>query len=929
MTRNIGALILGCSLLLVCCIIAAPIAGGDANQVAPAKKKETAKPAKSDNAWTVDDVVLAEEADGMQISPDGKWALWIKRAPDKEKNELIGQLMLSSLTETKEIQLTRGSFPSGQPRWSPDGKLIAFLSTRPSPKSAKSKRDDDEDKDDAKSQIWLMNPFGGEPWVVTKSPRDIRQFDWTDADSIVFVAQEKSAQLEATLKEKKDSTINVDDEVNEPPVRLWRIDVNEKDKKADRITDNADRIQSCSIAPGGKHAVTIHERSLSYTFDHRIKPAVYLYDLESKKRKQLFADPKLNVVKIHWQPDGKGFYAINQHTSHPRFVMAYIEDLYHYDIGREKTTPVNLGSERGLADAAEGFAATPDGFVALLANGVRHAARRYVRKNNSFESVPLAPTNLQGLRVSKNGKRIVYLESSATNPPRWHRANLDGASLKDPAVLVDLHADLRKKPMARTEIFRWKGADGDEVEGLLSYPHDFKEGEGEKKTYPLIVQIHGGPHWADFDHWDERWAYVRNLLCARGAFILRPNYHGSSHYGLKWAESIASRYYLPVEDIEKGIDAIVARGQVDKNKIGLGGWSNGAILTMALITRRHYQAASAGAGGSEWSADWGVCDFGMSFSNYYLGKAPYEDPELYRKNAPFYDFPKVRTPTILFHGDQDFAVPTHHGWYQFRALRELGKAEVRFLLFPGEKHGLKKLSHRKRKVEEELAWFDKHLFNTYKPENLVLKDESPLAQAVAIKKAVKSGTLYGETKNGILVPETVIYKDLCLGRFEVTRAQFHAFDKKYAIEPGTENFPANGISFEQAKAYCAWLAKTTGQPFRLGTVEEMEPIHESAENPENTLDFWAGYAINPEDRAKLETTIKSLGGKAPLLKEVGSFRSADAKIGVFDLGGNVAEWADHDGKGKVLGGSADVAVGERQQRSPAAEYVGFRVVSAK
>ena len=136
------------------------------------------------------------------------------------------------------------------------------------------------------------------------------------------------------------------------------------------------------------------------------------------------------------------------------------------------------------------------------------------------------------------------------------------------------------------------------------------------------MQIHGGPHWADFDHWDERWSYVRNLLCARGAFVLRPNYHGSSHYGLKWSESIAGRYYLPVEDIEKGIDALAQRGHIDRSKIGLAGWSNGAILTMALITRRHYQAASAGAGGSEWAADWGVCEFGMSFSNYYLGKSP-------------------------------------------------------------------------------------------------------------------------------------------------------------------------------------------------------------------------------------------------------------------------------------------------------------------
>ena len=84
----------------------------------------------------------------------------------------------------------------------------------------------------------------------------------------------------------------------------------------------------------------------------------------------------------------------------------------------------------------------------------------------------------------------------------------------------------------------------------------------------------------------------------------------------------------------------LSRGQVDNSKIGLGGWSNGAILTMALITRRHYQAASAGAGGSEWSADWGVCDFGMSFSNYYLGKAPFEDPEALSQERPVLRFPQ-------------------------------------------------------------------------------------------------------------------------------------------------------------------------------------------------------------------------------------------------------------------------------------------------
>ncbi len=195
-----------------------------------------------------------------------------------------------------------------------------------------------------------------------------------------------------------------------------------------------------------------------------------------------------------------------------------------------------------------------------------------------------------------------------------------------------------------------------------------------------------------------------------------------------------------------------------------------------------------------------------------------------------------------------------------------------------------------------------------------------------MKKAAKEGRLYGVMKNGVLTPETVEYKHLRIGRFEVTRAQFAQFDKKYVIEPGTENFPASGISFAQATAYCAWLKEKTGQPFRLGTLKEMEDIYDSVESPGNTLDFWAGYSINPEDRRKLEAKIRELPGPAPLLKEVGSFKSADEKIAIFDLGGNVAEWADDDGKGKVLGGSADVPTGERGQRPPAPAYVGLRVV---
>ena len=418
---------------------------------------------------------------------------------------------------------------------------------------------------------------------------------------------------------------------------------------------------------------------------------------------------------------------------------------------------------------------------------------------------------LFGVAAAPDGKTLLYVHSSGSSPPQWYRATLDGVSLAKPKKIAEVDDALRKKPHARVEVVRWKGALDEEVEGVLYYPHDYHKG----RKYPLVLMIHGGPFGADFDSWDESWAYAPNLYCQRGAFVLKPNYHGSSNYGLKFAESIADgKYYdLPLKDIETGVDELIHRGLVDPARLGTLGWSNGAILTMALVARDpRYKAAAAGAGGSEWVADWGACEFGDSFDRYYFGKSPLEDPQLYLKLAPIYEFHKVRTPVLLFQGDADRTVPAHHAWTQLRALQQSSKADSRLVMFPGEKHSLRKLSFQRRKLEEELAWFDKYLFGKPPEENESLKPDSPLAHMLHLRDVKRDGKRYGVAEKGVLVPETLPCEKLRVGRFEVTRAQFADFDSKYTIEPGTENYPANGISFEQAVAYCRWLSDKTGAP---------------------------------------------------------------------------------------------------------------------
>jgi hypothetical protein len=329
----------------------------------------------------------------------------------------------------------------------------------------------------------------------------------------------------------------------------------------------------------------------------------------------------------------------------------------------------------------------------------------------------------------------------------------------------------------------------------------------------------------------------------------------------------------------------------------------------------------------EYVSDWASCEFGDAFDRFYLGKSPLQDPQLYARKSPFYQYARVRTPTLIFFGAEDRIVHPQQGWVQYRALQQLGKAPVRFVLFPGEKHGLRKLAHQRRKLEEEMAWFDRHLFGTSKPDSDALKEDSPLAWLLKQKSAKKVGDRFGVDRGGVLIPETVSYQGIQVGRFEVTRAQFAAFARTFNVEPGKDNHPAGGVTFEQAKAYCAWLSKKTGQRYRLPNEPEAEELYEKSEAGDNTLDAWAGYTLNPDDAKALRGKLKELPDGA-LAREVGKGRGVGKGEMVYDLGGNLAEWvAGKDGKGTLRGGSADTPADPRGVKlKPGPAYQGFRVV---
>lgn len=894
-----------------------PAMAGDTSPMAATGKKD----------WTPSDVIYTEGAGQFEISPDGKRAVWVKSVPNKETDGRMSNLMLTSLATDKEVQLTRGEENVGQPRWSPDGTKIAFMSSRALPKEKMK-------PDTAHMQLWMIDPSGGEAWDVTAFDRGIHEYEWMGNNTIVYSAEEEPTNYEAEMKKKKDDSIVVDDATHTPPVRLFSLDV--KSGKTTRITHNDDWIEGFDVSRDGKSAITVNGRELSYAWDMKVPSVFNVVDIASGQSRQVLASSKLRPHGVRWALDSSGFYLTAPYSDDPRFEYGTIEKLYFYQPSTDKLTPVDLGWENGLDFSLD---VTTDGFIALLPDGPRLKPAHYLRQGDSWTHQWITGEHekqIFDIGVSEDGKNVVYEHSTPSEPPQWYRAQLDGSNLTGVKQITHLNPQLADLKMAKAEVYQWKGANNDSVDGILFYPDDYQPG----KRYPLVLAIHGGPSGVDFDGWDQSWAYPSDLFTQRGAFVLKPNYHGSSNYGLKWISSICcGKYYsLDIEDIEKGVDSLIAKGMVDADKIATMGWSNGAILSIKLSTvdPDRYKVAAPGAGEVEWISDWANVDFGQSFDTYYFGKSMPDDPELYLRLSPLLDLNKVKAPTIIFQGTEDRNVPSGEGWTYYRTLYYYNKVPVKLVLFPGEPHGPQKLSHQLRKVTDEIAWFDKYFFKAAPPENEAFKGGSPLDTALHLRDVKQSGGLYGDTAqasgSAVLIPEVVKRDKLEIGRFEVTRAQFAAFDKNYQYDAGTGNYPANRISFEQAKAYAAWLSQVTGQTYRVPNENEVAKLFEQTAQQagENTLDYWAGYALNPDDAKRLEEKIKELPGNAPLLKAVGSFAAEGGKDEtlVFDLGGNVAEWViKADGSGVTLGGSADRAA-DPKARSSAADlgYTGLRIV---
>ncbi len=441
-------------------------------------------------------------------------------------------------------------------------------------------------------------------------------------------------------------------------------------------------------------------------------------DTKSGEERQLFTSLEgyQDTNQFAWSPDSNVVYIERFENGGLRYPVEDAAYLQAYTPATSTLEEVPLGWDRGLfVDLFNSdIEVNPfnGGAYLLLADGTNPKLARLVRNSTGWQVTFLSGKdqgNIFALETDRTGSLIVYDRNSASEPSQFIRAGVQGTAITDPMQLTDLNHNLRAKDLGSSEVTSWKGARNDTVYGVIRYPPGYQK----EKQYPLVLVIHGGPNYGDFDSWRDTWEFPYHLITDRGAVTLSVNYHGSTNFGLPFARSIeGGNYYdLPVEDLKTGIDHLADRGIINRSQVGVTGWSNGGILTLALVTRDpSLKAAVAGAGTADENSQIANTN-GIVMDKMYYAKSPYQDPKAFQQLLPLYNADKRKTPLLMMIGTNDIQVDPSSAWVTYRAYKEGSTAPVRFVLFKGQPHHMKTPETQARKILEELSWLDQYLFS--------------------------------------------------------------------------------------------------------------------------------------------------------------------------------------------------------------------------
>ncbi len=681
---------------------------------------------------TLDEFFNAVDISRVALSPDGHMVAIATERADWEAERFRDDLWLWRDSDGALIPLTQSGHDS-DPKWSPDGKWIAFLSDRDTDSDTSDK---DEDKEDKKgvTHLYLIPVGGGEAFPVTRGAEDVHSFAWSpdsktlyfatripwtkeqkdeykekwkdvvryreqergDVISRIAVAEALARQIAAgtqeTRKSKKDKKTADDEETGETP-------------GARAIVTSQYRVKSMAISPDGVE-VAYATDSISERFEGLKEIEIYVADTSKAPAQNMPRQLTKNQAledDLHWSRDGKNlFFEVEQGS---------VEGTYTDVQPRVYSVNVSTGQPTRWAADFDGtvthFALTDNG--ALLAPGMLGTATALYQQNSpqgAFSKLNAWPGTYGHAATAANSPRIAFTYSEVDKPTEVYIAD-SADKLGSAQAITSFNKLFAGRDLPKGKPFSWTSDDGTPVEGYLLYP----PGKFEAKNLRLFVLIHGGPMDADGNYFGADWYNWGMYAASQGWLVFRPNYRGSAGYGDKFAMAIVPRIVsAPGRDILSGVEALVKAGIANPKQMTIGGYSYGGYMTNWLITQTtEFKAAVTGAGAVEHIANWGNDD--TTFDDaFFLGGPPWNPKarQNYLDEAAIFQIDKVKTPTLIVAGGSDIRVAVAEDYLLEHALHTLGVPSS-LLIFPDEGHSLDENPwHGKIKVREEAEWIEKY-----------------------------------------------------------------------------------------------------------------------------------------------------------------------------------------------------------------------------
>ncbi len=613
-----------------------------------------------------------------QISPEGNWVAYTLTTIDSAKDKRNTDLWMISWDGKESIQLTNSPEGESSPRWSPDGKYLSFTSSRQG----------------GSSQIYLLNRMGGEAIKLTEVKGDLEEYSWSpDSKKILMTIKDpedtstkKGPMIIDRYHFKQDVQGYLHDHRK---THLYLFNLN--DKKIDTLTRGMFDEGGARWSPDGSQIAFVSNHTEDP--DKNENSDIFVMSSTPGSEAKQLTTWKGTDNNIQWSPDGKSI-AYLQSTTDGNFIMYDQPILSVISSGGGIPKLISKSLDRPVTNIRW---KDNENILGLVTDDCMRKLSSFNINNNAVTNILTGEKSIQSIETNPSGKWI----ASITSP--YAPTDIFALENNTPRKLTTINDEfISQINFASVEKVSSKSKDGAQVSSLLFSPF-----AKEKSKLPAVFFIHGGPVGQDEFSFD----LTRQILAAQGYAVIGVNYRGSNGRGIDYCKAIYADWgNKEVLDIQGAANNLIAKGIIDSNKMGIGGWSYGGILTDATISRdQRFKAAASGAGSAMQLSLYGVDQYITQFDNE-IG-APWKDNniEKYLKiSYPFLHADKIKTPTLFMVGEKDFNVPAVGSEQMYQALRSNG-VPTGLIIYPGQFHGITVPSYQMDRLNRYIGWFDKYL----------------------------------------------------------------------------------------------------------------------------------------------------------------------------------------------------------------------------